>query len=178
MAKNAVFITGSPSPTSRSSTVLGAVRARLEGLGYQTRSYGAGDFDPRAVLEAKTDDAAVQRYLKEVSEASVVVVSTPVYKASYSGVLKALLDLIGYEALVGRVALGIATGRQQAHLAATGHALGAVFDFFRVGVIVPPLLLADETVYALDEGTTLSAATRAAVDERVAAIVAAVGDRS
>jgi len=178
MTKKAVFVTGSPSPTSRSSSILRALRERLEALGYQTRTYGVGDFDARAVLEAKTDDPSVQRYLKDVAEAYVLVVATPVYKATYSGALKVLLDLIGYEALSGRVAFGIATGKQQAHLAATGRALGAVFEFFRVGVSVEPLLLSDEVVYAPDEGNTLSAVSLAAIDTRVGAIVAAVGDRS
>lgn len=175
--KQAVFVAGSPSPSSRSAKILGAVREQLEGLGYGVRTFGVGDFDAQAVFEGRSDHASIGRYLKDVQEAAVFVVATPVYKATYSGALKSLLDLIGPEGLVGRVVLGIGTGRQPAHLAATGRALGAVFDFFRVGVVVPPILLTDDVVFAAD-GVTLSAEAQAAIDQSVRDIVAGVGDRT
>lgn len=177
MTKQAVFIAGSPSPSSRSARLLGAVSEQLAEIGYGVSTFGVRDFDAQAVFEARTDDPAIRRYLQAVEAAAVIVVSTPAYKATYSGALKSLLDLIGPDALVGRVALGIGTGRQPAHLEATGRALDAVFAFFRVGVVVPPVLLTDEQVFAGD-GQTLGASAKAAVHERVRAIVASVGDRS
>ena len=47
-----------------------------------------------------------------VGEASVLVLGTPIYRAAYSGQLKAFFDLLPQQALTGKVAGLIATGRR------------------------------------------------------------------
>jgi FMN reductase len=58
-----------------------------------------------------------------VEEAAILVVSTPIYRATYSGLLKVFFDLLPQDALVGKVAIPIATGGGPAHLLAVDHGL-------------------------------------------------------
>jgi FMN reductase len=53
----------------------------------------------------------------------MVVVSTPIYRATYSGLLKVFFDLLPQDALAGRVAIPIATGGGPGHVLAVDHGL-------------------------------------------------------
>jgi FMN reductase len=54
------------------------------------------------------------------------VIGTPIYKAAYSGLLKALLDLLPQFALAGKSVLPLATGGSLAHVLAIDYALRPV----------------------------------------------------
>jgi FMN reductase len=58
-----------------------------------------------------TADAA----LKTLSGASIAVIATPVYKASYTGLLKSFLDLYGPGGLLGVVAVPLVVSGSPAH---------------------------------------------------------------
>ena len=55
-----------------------------------------------------------------------MVVSTPVYKAAYSGVLKVFLDLLPQFGLAGKVVLPLVTGGTASHVLAIDYALRPV----------------------------------------------------
>jgi FMN reductase len=71
----------------------------------------------------RREDREVAAALRAVSEAGVIVVSTPIYRATYSGLLKVFFDLLPQDALAGKVAIPIATGGGPAHLLAVDHGL-------------------------------------------------------
>jgi FMN reductase len=72
------------------------------------------DLDAEALLGRKKDDA-FDRAVEQVSSATQLVLVTPVYRATYSGVLKAFFDLLPQAALRGSVSLLAATGASPAH---------------------------------------------------------------
>jgi len=80
--------------------------------------------------------AATQRTVRAIADASAVVLASPVYRASFPGVLKNLLDQLPVEALrskpVGIVAMG---GSPHHYLAVDGH-LRLVLAWF--GALVAP----------------------------------------
>jgi FMN reductase len=86
--------------------------------------------DARAVLEA-------------IESADALVVSTPVYKGSYPGLFKHLIDFIEPEALINRPVLTAASGGGQRHALVVEHHLRPLFGFFSA-------LVAPTTVYASD----------------------------
>ncbi len=118
----AVGISGSPSPASRSRTLLRQALAALERRGIAT-----GEVDlaalPAEPLLGRASDARVTEALAAVGRARLVVVSTPVYRATYSGLLKVFFDLLPQDGLAGKVAVPIATGGSLAHLLALDYGL-------------------------------------------------------
>lgn len=58
---------------------------------------------------------AVEAASATVASARVLVVATPVYKASYTGLLKSFLDLYGPDALAGVVAVPLVVSGSPAH---------------------------------------------------------------
>src|SRR5256885_17177467 len=59
---------------------------------------------PAEALLWRTTSAAVQEVVATVLGAQIVIVSTPVYRATFSGALKVFFDLLPQDALAGKTA--------------------------------------------------------------------------
>ena len=153
--KDVVFVAGSPSTVSRSSAVARSVAARLEALGHATQWHDVRDFDAGDVFFARSDAPAVRRLVESVRGAAAVVFSTPVYKATYAGALKALVDLIPPDALAGKPVLGIGTTRLEAHGGALARSFDALFSFFQARTL-GTLVVLDGEVSVGESGSTLT----------------------
>jgi FMN reductase len=151
------FVAGSPSIVSRSSAVARTVAARLEGLGHATLWLGIRDFDPGDVLYARSDAPSVKRLVESVRDAAAVVFSTPVYKGTYAGTFKALVDLIPPDALAGKPVLGIGTTRLEAHGDELASSFDALFSFFRGRPVGTLVVLDAEVILGEEESCTLTA---------------------
>lgn len=127
-----VLIAGSPSEPSRSTAALRLLREYIadeaaEDVRFTEFSVRALPAD--ALLHADFAHPAIAAVAAAVQAADVVVISTPIYQAAYSGALKALLDLLPQEALAGKAAvLPVATGGSPGHLLAIEYALKPVLS--------------------------------------------------
>ena len=121
-----VLLSGSPSATSRSVAVLKDVESRLEALGLTTSFISVRDFPAEDLILARYDSPTFDRAKAEIEQAAGLVISTPVYKASYTGTLKTFLDILPQHALRGKVVLPLATGGTLAHLLAIDYSLKPV----------------------------------------------------
>ena len=122
----AVGISGSPSPRSKSRTLLEHALAALGTRGVDTTLIDLNTLPADALLgrrrAAEVDDA-----LARVSRANIVVASTPVYRATYSGLLKVFFDLFPINGLADKTAIAIATGGSPAHQLVIDHGLRPLF---------------------------------------------------
>ncbi len=75
-------------------------------------------------------DAAGQALIARLVAADALVVATPIYKASYPGLFKHLIDLLDPLSLVGKPILIAATGGGEKHALAVEHQLRPLFAFF------------------------------------------------
>jgi FMN reductase len=78
---------------------------------------------PADALLGRRKDQDVSDAIHSVITAGIIVVSTPIYRATYSGLLKVFFDLLPPDALIGKVAIPIATGGGPSHLLAVDHGL-------------------------------------------------------
>ncbi|WP_171112626.1 MULTISPECIES: FMN reductase [Streptomyces] len=76
-----------------------------------------------------------------VTAADGLIVVTPVFSASYSGLFKSFFDVIDPEALVGKPVLIAATGGSARHSLVLEHALRPLFSYLRA-VVVPTAVYA------------------------------------
>lgn len=119
-------ITGSPAATSRSALLAQTVAQQLARDGYAVRSLHVRDLPAEALLQADFSHAGIVDAVRQLASANAVVIATPIYKAAYSGVLKAFLDLLPQTSLQGKIVLPLATGGSPAHLLAVDYALRPV----------------------------------------------------
>ena len=75
--------------------------------------------------------AVAQQRLAAIESADVLVVASPVYRASYSGLFKHLFDLVGQDALIDVPVLLAATGGSDRHALVIDHQLRPLFSFFQ-----------------------------------------------
>ena len=75
--------------------------------------------------------------------ADILVVGTPVYRASYTGLFKHVFDLVHYDALIGTTVVLTATGGSPLHGLVMEHQLRPLFGFFRAHT-VPSAVYATE----------------------------------
>lgn len=121
-------LAGSPSARSRSTALLRHVTRRLSQLGAGVREAGLRDIPAEALIEGHYASPAAAALRRHVDSARAVLISTPVYKASFAGGLKAVLDLLDEKALADKIVLPIATGGSPAHLLALEYGLKPVLS--------------------------------------------------
>ena len=174
MSHQVVLIAGSPQRESRSSQVLAALGERLAAGGVRTRRFGLRDFAAEDLVFARAEVPAARAYLHEIQAASAIVLATPVYKATYSGGLKVLLDLIPPDALRGKTILTIATARLGRHFPGVQRALDDLYRFFETGLAIPAVFLLDEQVRLEPRGLVYDPSAEAAVDKAAKALLHAL----
>lgn len=174
MSKSIVFVAGSPTTDSRSSFVAASIARALPPTAAHAHAWSLRDFDAADVLMGRTDAPGVADFLGVVRSADAIVLSSPVYKASYTGALKAILDLVDTEALRGKPALGIATSRAAVHAEAVADAYAALFGFFAAEAL-PALVVLDHEIVEGPQGRVFSAPALHRVGDAAASLARALG---
>lgn len=148
-------VSGSPSPTSRTARLLRHLDTRIADRGHTVVPLDVRDLPAEALLRADTAHPEIARVIALFDSADGVVVGTPVYKAAYSGLLKALLDLLPQRVLAGRTVLPLATGGSTAHVLAIDYALRPVLSSMGAGHITQGHFVLDRHITADASGVTI-----------------------
>lgn len=134
LSSTIVSLVGNPRSASRTHTL---ARTLADELARVLESDPPLDIDLAAlgpaVLDA--DDEGANRAVADVLAGDVLVIASPTYKATYSGLLKAFLDRLGTGALAGAAAVPILLGGAPNHqLAIDVHFTSLLFE---LGARVP-----------------------------------------
>ena len=182
-ALNVVALIGSPTSSATSRTLL-LVRHLLEAL--QQRLHASVTLVELAPIARSLGQSLsraeaspeVEQALATVESADLLVVAAPVYRGSYPGLFKHLVDFIELDALVDTPVLLAATGGSERHALVIDHQLRPLFSFLQahtlpIGVYATPADFAGAQVNstALQARIEL-AAERAAGHLAVQAVVA------
>jgi FMN reductase len=148
-----VLLAGSPSSQSKSSVLLTRTAALLLASGIRTQVFTLADFNADDLINARFDSDSVKAFTATVAASDGLVVSTPVYKAAYSGALKTVLDLLPERALENKAALALATGGSSGHLLAVDYALQPVLTALKARHIVGAVFATDKNFSRDDAGS-------------------------
>lgn len=88
--------------------------------------------------------AAGRAALQAIEEADALIVGSPIYKGSYSGLFKHLIDFVEPAALAGKPVLIGATGGGRRHALAVEHQLRPLFGFFSALTLPTAIYASDE----------------------------------
>lgn len=108
--------------------------------------------------------AAVEAEIAAIESADLLLVASPVYRASYTGLFKHLFDFVHHEALIDVPVLLAATGGSDRHALVIDHQLRPLFSFFQARTL--PI-----GVYAAEKDFEGHAIGSGALRERVALAV-------
>ena len=140
-----VAIAGSPSDKSKSTELIRRVFLHLEEIGFTTKLISVRDISPQELIYgADKDSQSLKTITEHIERAAGVVIATPVYKAAYSGALKALLDLLPQKSLAGKVVLPIMTAGSDKHLLAIDYALKPVLSALGATHVLSGFFVSDD----------------------------------
>ncbi|WP_455553862.1 FMN reductase [Comamonas kerstersii] len=114
LAEHLLHLMAQKLPVEPRLTVLGTLVPQLAGTTWRAQVPGV-----------------VEQALEEVEQADVLVVVTPVFRGSYTGMFKHFFDLIHQDALIDKPILLAATGGSQRHTLMIDHQLRPLFSFFQ-----------------------------------------------
>jgi FMN reductase len=155
---NILLLAGSPSSPSRSTRLLQYVADRLHLQGHATNKLHVLDLPAEALMHADFNNADIKAAKGQVEQADAIVISTPVYKAAYCGLLKTFLDLLPQDGFAGKLVLPLATGGSQSHMLALDYALRPVLSALGAKHVLPSIYATDSQVQWTDTGLVLDPA--------------------
>ena len=110
----------------------------------------------------------------QLSSAAVLVVGSPTFKGSYTGLFKHFFDLLDPSSLKGKPVILAATGGGERHSLIVEHQLRPLFGFFEA-LTMPTAIYASDKDFA--DGVLVSEAIRARAQQAVAEACRVVGGR-
>ncbi len=113
----------------------------------------------REDLQPEVEDA-----LRAIETADLLIVASPVYRASFTGLFKHLFDFVGQYALVGTPVLLAATGGGERHALILEHQMRPLFGFFQA-LTLPVGVYASDTDF--DGYELTSEAVKRRIDQAV-----------
>lgn len=153
-----ILLAGSPSIPSRSTRLLHYVGERLNALGHRASKLNVLDLPSEALLHGEFGNIDVKVAKARVEQADAIVIGTPVYKAAYSGILKAFLDLLPQDGFAGKLVLPLATGGSQSHMLALDYALRPVLSALGARHVLPSIYATDaQIVWTAENGLNIDA---------------------
>ena len=117
--------------------------------------------DVGVALDRRNVYAEVEVHLRAIEGADALIVASPVFRASFTGLFKHLFDLVHQDALVDVPVLLAATGGSERHALVLEHQLRPLFSFFEARTL--PI-----GIYASTHDFTNYEVTSAALRERIA----------
>lgn len=171
-----VTLSGSPSARSRSSYLLGMAEEALRARGVVVRRIDIRELPPAALMHAQSDEPSVREALKLVEHAQAAIIATPLYKASYSGLLKSFLDLLPQTGLAHKPVLPFATGGSLAHLLALDYALKPVLASLGARHVLDNVFATEHDIVRLDDDYALNDAVARRVAEAVDSLMQVIDD--
>lgn len=133
-AINVVAISGGLQRPSRTLALTDAIVSALgAALPIETRLIELGEIGGRlaGALTRAQVPADLDAQIRAIETADALVVASPVYRASYTGLFKHLFDLVHHEALIDVPVLLAATGGSERHALVIDHQLRPLFSFFQ-----------------------------------------------
>jgi FMN reductase len=93
------IISGSPNERSRINGVINYAKSKLEQNGFDATVIDVPSLPAEDLIHANFNSKPIRAAHAKVEEAAGIIIASPVYKTTYTGVLKTYIDLLPKKAL-------------------------------------------------------------------------------
>ena len=168
-----ITIEGDPSGSAKASAALQAAQGYLRRAGVHSSVLRARNLPADDLALGRRDSPALLAAQCLIEQAQGVIVATPIYHASFSGLLKLLLDALPPDALRDKIVLPLATGGSDAQGLALDYALHPVLTSLGATYILPGVAVTDAQITFGHGGVTqIEEAAETRLRESVAELIA------
>jgi len=173
-----VTLAGSPAQQSSSQALLRHVERRLQVVGHDVHRIDLRELPAADLLSGQVEAPGLADAIAAVAAADGVVLATPVYKAAYSGLLKAFLDVLPQYAFAGKPVLPLVTGGSPAHVLVLDYALRPVLHSLGAAPVVAGWFVPSDHLHRYpDGGLLVDAASAGPVADVTDGFLAVLGGR-
>ena len=152
---SAIIINGGIGKQSRLTGIQHKVERHFNTKHISFNTIHVQDLPAEDLINANFKSKPILQAIQLVEDAHIVVVLTPVYKASFTGVLKTFLDLLPQKALKDKKVIPLAMGGSLGHLLAIEYALKPILSVLGATEILNTVYVVDKQIERLDNGTFL-----------------------
>lgn len=146
------IIAGGIKTESRLNGLIQLAANQLTNNGTEVKIIEVHKIQAEALVTADFTHPDIHLANSEIESSSGVIIATPIFKAAYSGVLKAYLDLLPLKALKGKVILPLGLGGSNGHLLALQYALDPVLKELGAEIILKGQFTVDKQIERLGDG--------------------------
>lgn len=136
-------IGGSPFGCAKSAAVLEYAHRHLRRRGVCLNHIPVRNLPAQALLHAQSDHPAMMDACALIAQADGIIIATPIVKSAYSGIVKALFDLLPKTIFKDKVVLPLATGSVCGQVLALDYALKPVLSALGATHILQGLFIPD-----------------------------------
>ncbi|OBZ15386.1 NADPH-dependent FMN reductase [Bacillus sp. FJAT-26390] len=148
---NIVIISGSPNASSRLNGITQYVEQQLHEKDLSVNLITVVSLPAEDLIHARFGSPAIVEANKLVEEADAVIIASPVYKASFTGVLKTFLDLLPQKGLDGKIIAPLFIGGTIAHLLSIDYSLKPVLASMGAKLYVSGVYAVDSQINRTQE---------------------------
>jgi FMN reductase len=164
-----VGFAGSSSRPSRTRNLVEVITTTsAKRIGATTTIYDLNEIHPSlgSTLDPKSAPPDLVGLIEAITNADALIVGSPVYKGTYTGLFKHLFDLIEPKALKDKPVVLSATGGSERHALVLDHGLRPLFAFFSADIVATGVYATetDFTDYQPSSATLLSRIDRVALE--------------
>ncbi|WP_419876048.1 NADPH-dependent FMN reductase [Candidatus Pristimantibacillus sp. PTI5] len=148
---NIVIISGSPNASSRLNGITQYVEQQLIEKNIAVDLITVVSLPAEDLIHARFGSPAIVEANKLVENADAVIIASPVYKASFTGVLKTFLDLLPQKGLDGKIIAPLFIGGTIAHLLSIDYSLKPVLASMGAKIYVSGVYAVDSQINRTQE---------------------------
>jgi len=146
-----LIVSGSPASVSRTAAIASFISNILVEGGNEVEQLSVRDIPAEALLHAQFNHPEIKKAQQLVERSDALIVVSPVYKASFPGILKSFFDLLPEKGLDGKKVLAIASGGSIAHLLTLEYAFKPLFSTLGAREIPQGVYLVDSQLSYSDK---------------------------
>lgn len=153
----AIIINGGNSVQSRLTGIQQVIEQLLTKDGIKSEVIHVHQLPAVDLITANYASEAIAKEIVKVGEADIVFFLTPIFKGSFTGILKTFIDLLPQKGLENKLVVPVAIGGSIAHLLALEYSLKPVLSILGATQIASPIYIVDSQVSRTETGFELEA---------------------
>lgn len=150
---NIVIISGSPWKGTRIQGLIDYCEQYLQKKEHNVTQLHVSDLPAEDLMFANFKSEAIMKANEQIAEADAVIIASPVYKASFTGLLKTFLDLLPQHGFENKIVFPLMIGGTISHLLAIDYSLKPVLSVMGAETTIKGVYAVDEMVIRKDDGT-------------------------
>ncbi|MER8541457.1 FMN reductase [Mesorhizobium sp. M1334] len=174
--KFVIGVSGNLTRPSKTRAFVGHIVGQVaKKIGASSATFDIEDFGPSFAQARRLSDldASARDIIEQLTGATVLVIGSPTFKGSYTGLFKHFFDLLEPTSLKGKPIILAATGGGERHSLVVEHQLRPLFGFFEA-LTIPTGIYASDRDFA--DGVIISEGIRNRTEQAVTEACRLVGE--